>query len=319
MSFTVEVSLDKDGSSVLLKDLDAGTEATILPECGAILNSFSIPWQKGRLNVIDGYDGATDFKQHAEAKGFRGCKLSPYVCRIPEARYQFAGNEYHIGKFKVQNASIHGLLYDLPFFLKSTHSGATHASATLSHSYGGDDPGYPFAYTCTIEYKLESENALTLTTTVQNNSHSLIPIADGWHPYFKLNKRVDELQLEFQSMEILEFNDGLVPTGKYLPYTDFNGVKKINGTFFDNSFTLNFAECQPLCVLRDPEKKVQVEILPSKSYPFLQIYTPPHRNSIAIENLSAAPNAFNNQMGLAVMGPGESRSFQTKFKISSWT
>jgi aldose 1-epimerase len=60
---------------------------------------------------------------------------------------------------------------------------------------------------------------------------------------------------------------------------------------------------------------VQVEIYPETSYPYLQIFIPNHRKSIAIENLSAAPDAFNNGIGLKVLAPGESASYTTKFVI----
>ena len=62
--------------------------------------------------------------------------------------------------------------------------------------------------------------------------------------------------------------------------------------------------CQPLCVLKS-FKKIELEILPEKSYPYLQIYIPPHRNSIAIENLSGAPDGFNNEMGVTTLESGE--------------
>ena len=41
-------------------------------------------------------------------------------------------------------------------------------------------------------------------------------------------------------------------------------------------------------------------------YNFLQVYTPPHRKSIAIEPMTCAPDAFNNKDGLIVLGPFES-------------
>jgi aldose 1-epimerase len=49
----------------------------------------------------------------------------------------------------------------------------------------------------------------------------------------------------------------------------------------------------------------------------LQIYTPPHRKSIAIENLSSAPDAFNNKIGLIELGPEDSHAFQTRYRIES--
>jgi aldose 1-epimerase len=114
---------------------------------------------------------------------------------------------------------------------------------------------------------------------------------------------------------MLEFDEDLVPTGKLIPYQDFGSLKNIETISLDNCFTVNFAECQPLCVFRNPKKKVQVELYPATSYPYLQIFTPNHRKSIAIENLSAAPDAFNNGIGLKVLAPDESASFTTTFVI----
>ena len=318
MSFSVRRINEREDLIVLLKDEEGGAEATIFPSCGGILNQLSIPAHGTPINVIDGYESPEDFRKNAELKGFRSCKLSPYVCRIPEARYNFAGKEYHIGKFKLQDAVIHGLLYNLPFNITGEQAGNDHAALTLEVQYKGEDEGFPFAYTCTVEYRLSPHGALSLTTTIKNESGGLMPISDGWHPYFKFDRKIDDLQLEFQSKEILEFNEGLVPTGKLNAYGDFSSLKQIGDKFFDNSFTLNFAECQPMCLLRDPRQNIQLEILPDPSYPYLQVYTPPHRNSIALENLSSAPNAFNNQMGLITLNAGESRSFKTQYRISSW-
>jgi aldose 1-epimerase len=69
------------------------------------------------------------------------------------------------------------------------------------------------------------------------------------------------------------------------------------------------------CVIKDEGKGLSVEIFPDKSYPYLQIYTPEDRKSIAIENLSSAPDAFNNGMGLLVLEPGETKVFTTTYQI----
>jgi aldose 1-epimerase len=71
-----------------------------------------------------------------------------------------------------------------------------------------------------------------------------------------------------------------------------------------------------MCVLRNPAKNIEIEIHPEKSYPYLQIYIPPHRKNIAIENLSGAPDAFNNGMGVITLEPGESAIFKTSYKIT---
>jgi len=61
---------------------------------------------------------------------------------------------------------------------------------------------------------------------------------------------------------------------------------------------------------------LQLNIIPASSYPYLQIYTPPHRDSIAIENLSSAPDAFNNRIGLIIAKPNEKYVFTTTYQLN---
>jgi aldose 1-epimerase len=189
------------------------------------------------------------------------------------------------------------------------------ASVTLKYEYGAEDAGYPFNYDCMVTWKLEPENKLTVTTECINKDEGLIPVQDGWHPYFSLGNSINDLNLEFQVKNMVEFNSELLPTGKVIDYTKFSTIEKLRDTFLDNCFTLDTQECQPLCVLRNVEKNIEVQFFPDESYPYLQIYTPPHRKSIAIENLSGAPNAFNNGMGVVTLEPGQSALFKTSYKI----
>jgi Galactose mutarotase and related enzymes len=59
--------------------------------------------------------------------------------------------------------------------------------------------------------------------------------------------------------------------------------------------------------------------MPNENYPYLQVYTPPHRQSIAIENLSAAPDVFNNRMGLIELEPGERIGFSCSYEFVQLT
>lgn len=317
MAFTVESKTENGFHKTVLKDNSTQTSVEIIPSCGAILHAFTVLHNNSLLNVIDHYDSAEDFAGNVTTKGFKSCKLSPFACRINNATYQFGEKEYTIEKYLLNESALHGLLYDAEFAVTDQYADEASAGVALKYSYPGSDKGYPFHYDCVVAYHLKKDNELTIVTEIINKDKGLIPIQDGWHPYFTLGGKIDDLQLEFQSKEILVFNDALIPTGELLPYQEFGSLRKIGDTSFDNCFTVNFAECQPLCVLRDAEKKVQIEIHPDKHYPYLQIYTPPHRNSIAIENLSAAPDAFNNKMGLITLQPGENIIFTTTYKITS--
>ncbi|MEO7766863.1 MAG: aldose 1-epimerase [Ferruginibacter sp.] len=315
--FVTEVKTENGFDMIVLKNTNSNTIVEILPSCGAILHSFTVLHNKELLNVVDSYDNAEDFKKNVSAKGFKGCKLSPFACRINKSAYHFGQKEYTLQKFSLNGNAIHGLLYDAPFHILDQYSDELSAGAALKYSYTGSDIGYPFSYDCLVAYHLKKDNELTVITEIINKDKGLIPIQDGWHPYFTLGVKIDELQLEFQAKTMLIFDEQLIPTGESVPYHEFGSLKKIGNASLDNCFTLNFAECQPLCVLRDVVKKVQIEIRPDQHYPYLQIYTPTHRNSIAIENLSAAPDAFNNKQGLITLQAGENIIFATTYKVTS--
>jgi aldose 1-epimerase len=313
MSFGVNVTGEGALTKVFLMDTSSGCIAEIFA-FGALLNSFSVPLHEGRINVIDGYSTVEEARELMTAF-FKSSKLSPFACRIKNANYSFGQGSYHLTKFSKGSSAIHGLIYDAVFSVVNQSADETEACVTFQYVYDNDSEGYPFSYRCEVEYTLTANNSLTITTTITNIDEQLMPVADGWHPYFTLGDRVDECQLEFQSKEMLEFDEDLVPTGRLIPYQVFGSLEEINTITLDNCFTVNFAECQPLCVFRNPKKKVQVEIYPATSYPYLLIFTPDHRKSIAIENLSAAPDAFNNGIGLKVLAPDESASYTTKFVI----
>jgi aldose 1-epimerase len=314
--FSIHKKNENGFEKVILKDSSTNTYATILPSCGGILHDFVSIRNGLAFNVIDSYVSADDFKENVESKGFLGCKLSPFVCRINRGTYHFAGKKYTIKKFYLRKNALHGELYDKPFLIMDETANELHASVTMKYEYRAEDPGYPFNYDCIVTWQLEDDNKLSVTTECINKDEGLIPMQDGWHPYFNLGDPVDDLQLEFQSREMVEFNNELIPTQNLIEYTVYNSLKRIDNTFLDNCFTLNMDACQPMCVLRNPGKKIEIEIHPEKSYPYLQIYIPPHRKSIAIENISGPPDAFNNGMGLTTLEPGTSVSFKTSYKIT---
>jgi aldose 1-epimerase len=314
--FSVTTITEQGFDKVVLQDESKDTRVEIIPACGAILHAFTINNRGQWINVIDGYANADDFANNVTAKGFKSSKLSPFVCRLKNGAYHFGQQDYIVEKFYLGKHALHGLLYDAVYDIVDMQADAEGASVTLVHQYRGADAGYPFYYDCRITYTLTANNRLTLSTSIVNQSDGLLPIQDGWHPYFGFGGSINDLQLEFQSKEKVIFDDELLPTGQLERYEAFGSLTLLGDTQFDHCFTLNFAECQPLCVLRDGAQKMQLEIYPDRSYPYLQIYTPPHRQSIAIENLSGAPDAFNNGIGLKVLEAGESATFTTVYQIS---
>ncbi|WP_143307935.1 aldose 1-epimerase [Chitinophaga vietnamensis] len=315
MAFDIKTFHDAGFDIVALTDEKSGTQVEIIPAHGALLHAFKVQRNSETMNLIDSYTSLSDLEKDLR-NSFKNVKLSPYACRIKDAQYNWAGQSYTLEKTIAPGNAIHGLLYNAAFQLSSQHAGDDSASITLSCTYQQEDPGYPFTYDCTATYTLLPGNELKVTTTITNRSNTTIPLMDGWHPYFSTGTPVDELELTFASKEIVEFNAALIPTGNVLPYTEFVKGKLLAGVELDNSFILDFTQPQPLATLHDPKKNISISFLPDQSYPILQVYIPPHRNSIAVENLSGAPNAFNNGLGLVQLAAGDSKTFETRLQVS---
>lgn len=308
----VSAQLEKD----IISLRNGISEAIIWPTCGGILNAWHQQLPGIAFNAIDGYIDFEDFRRHGEEKGFRSMKLSPFVCRMRGGQFHFDNVGYKIQKFYLGEEAIHGIIYDAAYNVESCETNGQVAVAILSYTYRGTDAGYPFPYAVKLQYALHPDNRLELTTVLTNLADTTIPIADGWHPYFSLIDKVDALQLQMFATQMVEFDAGLLPTGGLLPeykYLDGAPLQNIN---LDNCFLLDAPGEGVACYLQNSGYAVRLEILPDSSYPYLQVYTPPHRNSIAIENLTSAPDAFNNGMGLLQLPPGEQKSFTTSYRIS---
>lgn len=306
MAFNVKV--DKSGVfPVIHLSNDIEKTSVEIYAFGALLNDFSL----NGLNVIDGFSSPQDAKENLTG-GFKSAKLSPFVCRLANSRYNINDEEHTINKFSLGNEAIHGLLFDAVFTITDYGADENAAITTLQYDYTKTNEGYPFQYSCIIIYRLENNCTLSVETIIQNNSTGTMPLCDGWHPYFTLGCETDELMMKINSTKMVEFDSSLLPTGKIIAYDKFQQPELIGGTNLDNCFLLNENNV-PACSLRNNASGLELTILPEKSYPYLQLYIPPTRNSIAIENLSAAPDAFNNKMGLIMLQPGQSTSFKTSF------
>jgi aldose 1-epimerase len=314
MQFTVATSHQSGYDVVELQDQVSGAHVQLY-SLGALLNAFTIPTKTGTINSIDGFSSIEDAIKNATA-GFKSSKLSPFVCRLQHGKYSFDQKEYIIEGFYLGEHAIHGLLFNAPFTITDTKSTASEASVIFSHHYKGTDPGYPFSFTLHIKWKLTSGNTLQVFTTATNNHSSAIPFSDGWHPYFSVGDTIDTATLSFTTNKQLEFSKDLLPTGNIIEDNRFIAGQKMEGVFLDNCFLLDItSETQQRCTLKN--ETVTLIIEPDRYYPYLQIYTPPHRKSIAIENLTSAPDSFNNGIGLLIIEPNHTLEFSTTYILTA--
>ncbi|HEY0678788.1 MAG TPA: aldose 1-epimerase [Chitinophagaceae bacterium] len=313
MPFEVSRSVQNNITIIHLRDNNHSTAISIIPSVGAMLHEFSLP-VKGRLfNIIENYSLDKPLKKQV-TNYFRSVKLSPWVCRLNNGRYHFNGSDFQVRRMHSDGTALHGLLFDQPFTIEEETANETSASILLKHTYKGYDPGYPFEYHCEVRYTLHPEHVLEVETVITNNHSGPVPVSDGWHPYFRLGGKVDGWKLYINAEAMVEFNEKLIPTGKLLPFNQFNKPSVVGSTQMDNCFLLKEAKNGGACSVLNPANGLQVSFHPVKGYPYLQVFIPSHRKSIAVENISGAPDSFNNRMGELILQPGESKTFRVFYR-----
>jgi aldose 1-epimerase len=317
MNFSIR-HLEENGLHlVILRDETTATEIALLPAHGALLHAFKVrlPASASLFNVIDNYRDSAQLEKEIGIS-FKSPKLSPFPCRIGEGKYTFEGREYQFRKLFNDGNAIHGLLFNKAFIVLEETTDESSATLAMEYRYNREDDAYPFDYVCAVRYILHPDSMLEVVTTVTNLDKQVIPIADGWHPYFQLGGKADGWQVQFHASALVEFNERLVPTGKLLQYDVFDSPRLLGDTFLDNCFALKQEIVSPACELFNPANGLRVSFYPDTSYPYLQIYTPATRQSIAVENLSGTPDCFNNKMGLTLLQPGHSQIFTARYKVS---
>ena len=309
MPFEVIVDNSQSSPVITLKDLQSQTCAEIYA-FGGVLNAFCLLNKGKNTNIVSGFDSINHAKENI-TNGFKSAKLSPFVCRMNLGNYLWNEDKFQVEKWFFGKHAIHGIVYDAEYQVQAKYADQDSASVELYYAYPGYEKGYPFPYLIQILWKLEKGNKLSVTTTITNASPAAIPISDGWHPYFTLGDTVNNYSLQFDSHQQIEFDTELIPTGKLISDERFTKGKIMNDIFLDNCYLLDKTIDAPKCTLSN--KNLTLIIEPSASYPYLQLYTPDDRQKIAIENLSSAPDSFNNKMGLQILEPQETKNFTTTY------
>ena len=312
MKFKIDILEENDSFIINLLDTATGCSAEIYTY-GAILNSFSIKKEGKDFNIKDHYTSIADAKERL-ATWFNSARLSPFVCRLNHGEYCIENTVFKIDKFYMGNHAIHGLVYDASYIIHETIANDEMAAVTLYYQYAATDKGYPFIFESYITYTLQKDNSISISSKIINKSDTAIPLSEGWHPYFNLEGVSNDWTLQINSNTAVEFDTEMIPTGKLKVDNSFITPTKIGDAHLDNCYFI-FDHTTPACVLSN--NGISLSIFPEESMPYLQVFTPDHRKSIAIECLSGTADSFNNKFGLVWIKPEESHRFNTRYQISN--
>ena len=211
--------------------------------------------------------------------------LMPYAGRVREGRYQFEGRSYQLPTENDGHA-IHGFAKDAGWrILRERESSVVLASRL-------ENKGYPGALEARISYKVGQMDFST-ECSVRNASRGDCPLVVGFHPYFL----ADDWKISLRGTSYrYELDDDYFPTGKRTHFSLQRLSRKMKlDDFFRVGGTIRLSTGEREVVIR------------RKGMPYLVVYNGEYAEgrSVAIEPYTGLDDAYNNGIGLRILGPGE--------------
>lgn len=293
---------------IRLENETTGEYVSVAPRYGANVHELVLKKKNSLFPIIDGY---REEEQFSDNRWFNSAWMAPFPNRVRDGKYIFEGHSYQLPiNFDWENNACHGFVFDKPFRLTHREDGPDRASMTLTYTHDGGREGYPFPFEMHVTYILDQSGGFITRARIHNTGPGSMPVGVGWHPYFTFNKKADELLLQIPASKRIRVDDRLIPTGEIVPYDDFSKLSPIRDTAFDTGFivTPDPQTGRAATLLRDPEQDVTIRFWQEtgeNKYPYLQLFIPPSRESVAIEPMSCMTNAFNSGNGLLILNKDE--------------
>jgi aldose 1-epimerase len=289
---------------------DNGDSFSVIPQFGACLLDLRF----SNISVLDGYATPEELVANKWSKNII---LLPYPNRLRDGRYVHEGKTY---QFDLTNAatqnSIHGFGKDAPMTVDKVWVKKNGAGLRCVWKYDGHHAAYPFPFTADVTMILRG-GQFEMDMTIYNDGATEIPVGLGWHPYFKMSEKSNDSSLKMPDCQLIGIDDRMLPTGEKTKFNKFKRLTRIKEATLDSGFFINNQTENAETVLASEQGRLTFwQETGHQKWNFLQVFTPPHRKSVAIEPMTCNIDAFNNGDGLVMLKPSESMGgkFGVRFK-----
>jgi aldose 1-epimerase len=258
--------------------------------------------------TLAGHQIIKDLSPLTYADTYASAVLFPFANRIKGGTYTFNNKTFQleINQKEEQNA-LHGLVYNKTFTLIDSHANKDFASMTLEYNEANKSIGFPYTYSIQLEYVF-NKAGFKLKVTAKNTDTKAFPFTLGWHPYFA-SSNLHESSIKLDSIRKTVLDKRNITTG--LERIKTTETIEIKNQKFDDCWILNSNEV----LFNTP--KYRLKLSATGGTHFLQIYTPPKENTIAIEPTTGVSDSFNNQIGLKTLNPNDSYSITWSLHITN--
>lgn len=250
-----------------------------------------------------------------------GVVLAPWPNRVADARWIHEGAiERLVVTEPGLGHALHGLLADREYAVVARDAQSVVLAAGIDAP-----PGYPFRLDTSVAYTLTA-GGVRVAHRIANRGARPAPVALGAHPYLRLGDRpVGDLVFSTSARRALRLDARNIPTGSF----------PVEGTAFDLRRGCRVHDMPGHAVytdlgphpspndpeypspayrhrLGDPVAGDAVVLEAERAFAWLQTYvtdefpgTPPGELAVAIEPMTAPPDALNSGDGLRWLGPGD--------------
>jgi aldose 1-epimerase len=296
---------DRSGEVIELIDADETARAEVWPQWG-----FNcLRWQVRIDRLSDILHVAPDWESNPVPTRSGHPILFPFPGRLRDGAFTFGGGRFALPLNDSTNRhAIHGFTPRNRWRVTDSSADSHRASVTGEFNLRQDLPGalplWPADFNLAVTYSL-FRNRLRVDARVENLGSESLPFGLGYHPYFRIPGTVDadigKHVLRVNVEELWESVD-LLPTGARLPIPariDFREPRPIATTELDHVFSVARSDAAPeaslypLAELSHPESPGRLRILADSNFRNLVLFTPPHRQAVAIEPYTCSADAAN--------------------------
>ena len=292
------VLVPSGGQFVIAKD---ATQA-IITEVGATLRTF----------VDEGRAVVWGFGEEEMSTAGRGQVLAPWPNRLAEGKYSFRGRTARAPLDEPElNNAIHGLVRWLPWKITPIDSSAVSCALRLA-----PQPAYPWWLQLEIVYSVEA-HLLTVQTTAENIGNDPAPFALGFHPYLCAGPNgLDGASLSLSARERLVLDERKLPVASEpVSGTKLAGLATgipLRGLHLDDALTDITLDNDGRWRARfTPTGERPVVVFADTAFTHAMCFTGDslapvqRRAALAIEPMTAPPNALATGEGVIELAPGE--------------
>ncbi|MBX9583811.1 MAG: aldose 1-epimerase [Gemmataceae bacterium] len=235
--------------------------------------------------------------------------LFPFPGRLRDGRFTFDGKTYQLPlNDSTKTHAIHGFTPRNRWHVADAGGGPDAATATGRFNVWEDLPEavglWPSHPELHVTYRLTADR-LRVEARVDNRGPHPLPFGLGYHPYFRLpgvtDPDVSRYMLQANAGRVWQVDGENLPTGvtrEVVGELDFRRPRPVGGVQLDN--VLTGVTSQPeadglreLAVLSHPDTAGRLRILADPAFRELVLFTPPHRQAVAVEPYTCSADAAN--------------------------